>query len=499
MKKRSKLKWSAVGAGLLATSMLAPMAKGQSSEALMDALVRKGILTEQEAEDIKADVSKENKQYNKWSFNKDGLEYKLYGDVRGRYEMFRTENDAPGVGEPNKSRDRFRYRLRLGLTATFNENFEAGFRLTSSEAQGTFGGDPISGNSTFQDNASKKFVYLDTAYGKWTALTNQVGTRGYFLSGTIGKMDNPFVFSDMVFDGDYTPEGLALQGGYIFNDMHALKMNAGLFVLDEIGQGALASDDPMMWGFQARWDGNWVTDPAKFPKVASTVGVGWLGISETDSLGNGTVPNVQAGNTRFGTNAAAGPIAVPGSTHAVVGNLANDFAPFVVDAAVTVTLEKFPMYPGNFPIRLGGEYMHNPRADDNETGWWGGVFLGKTGKRGTWELSYRYKKLEADAWYEEFVDSDFGAHYAVAPQSQNTSTTAFGNASSVASGLGSGYRAGTGIQGHIVKVGYSLSDSVTIGATWFYTQLIDEPSRALIGKDPESSQHRVQLDAIWKF
>jgi len=63
-----------------------PGVRAQSSEALMDALVRKGILTEQEAEDIKADVSKENKQYNKWIFNKDGIEYKLYGDVRGRYE-----------------------------------------------------------------------------------------------------------------------------------------------------------------------------------------------------------------------------------------------------------------------------------------------------------------------------------------------------------------------------------------------------------------------------
>jgi hypothetical protein len=95
MKKNSKLRWATLGAGLLASSMLVPKGHAQSSEALMDALVRKGILTEQEAEDIKADVSKENKQFNKWSLNKDGLEYKLYGDVRGRYEMFRAENEAP--------------------------------------------------------------------------------------------------------------------------------------------------------------------------------------------------------------------------------------------------------------------------------------------------------------------------------------------------------------------------------------------------------------------
>jgi hypothetical protein len=448
-----------------------PNLRAQSSEALMDALVRKGILTEQEAEDIKADVSKENKQYNKWTFNKDGLEYKLYGDVRGRYEFFRTENDAIGAGEPNKNRDRLRYRLRAGLTATLNDRFEVGMRLTSSDPDGSFGGDPISGNTTFQNNASKKFVFIDLAYGKWTPLMKD----NYFLSGTIGKMENPFVVSDMVFDGDYTPEGIALQGGYTFNEIHSMKWNSGLFILDETGQGALASNDPMMWGLQARWDASWTTDPAKYPKIQTSFGAALLGITETDSLGNAAVPNIQGGNTRF-------PATVAGSPHAITGNLVNDYQAVVLDGSATFTLEKFPMYPGAFPIRVGGEYMQNLGADDMNDGWWGGVSLGKAGKKRSWELSYRYKHLEADAWYEEFVDSDFGAHRQVAWPG---------------SGLGAGYRSGTGVAGHITKFVYSLSDSMTVGATWFYTHMIDEP--VVAGSKAESGQHRVQLDAIWKF
>ena len=458
MTKPNKLKWTAAGAGLLVTSLLAPMAAGQSAEALMDALVRKGILTEQEAEDIKADVTKEHKQFNKWQLSSGAISYKLYGDVRGRYEMFRTENDSPGAAAPNKPRDRFRYRLRAGITATLLEDFEAGFRLTSSEPTGTFGGDPISGNSTFQDNGSKKFVYLDLAYGKWTPIKRD----DWLLSGTIGKMENPFVVSDMVFDGDYTPEGLALQGGYKFNDVHSLKWNGAYFVLDEINQGSGAGDDPAMIGAQVRWDAKWS------PKVASSAGVSWFLVSDEERLVNGAVPNINVGNTR---NAA--------------GFTTESFAPIVLDAAVTYTLERAPFNSGAFPVRVGGEFMHNPRADQEENGWWAGVFLGKAGKKGTWELSYRYKHLERDAWYEEFVDSDFGAYYAG------------GLANSAA---GAGYRAGTGVAGHIVKLGYALTDSVTVGATWFYTHLIDEPSRAsLAGADPESGQHRVQLDAIWKF
>jgi hypothetical protein len=373
--------------------------------------------------------------------------------------MFRTENDSESGAtvQPNRPRDRFRYRLRVGATATLLDNFEAGFRLTSSEANSTFGGDPISGNTTFQDNGSKKFVFIDLAYGKWTPIKH----GPWLLSATIGKMENPFVLSDMVFDGDYTPEGVALQGGYAINDVHSLKLNAGYFILDEISGGSENQDDPAMVGAQLRWDAKWS------PTLASTLGASWLILSEKDNLPNAAVPNVNVGNTRL----------------TATGILAEDYAPVIFDGSLTYTLEKFPLNVGPFPIRIGGEFMHNPRADEDNNAWWAGIFFGKSGKRGTWELSYRYKRLEADAWYEEFVDSDFGAYR---------------QAGLANAGAGAGYRSGTGNEGHIVKLAYSPSDSFTIGATWFYVFLIDEPTVAPPA-DANSAQHRVQLDAVWKF
>ena len=153
-----------------------------------------------------------------------------------------------------------------------------------------------------------------------------------------------------------------------------------------------------------------------------------------------------------------------------------------MDASATYTLDKFPLYNGTFPIRIGGEYMHNGGADENNDGYWGGIFFGKSGKKGTWELSYRYKVLEEDAWYEEFVDSDFGAYRQVAFP---------------ADGGTRGYRSGTGVQGHIVKAAYSISDGFLVGATWFYTESINPGKVA--GRETDSEQHRVQLDATWKF
>ena len=135
------------------------------------------------------------------------------------------------------------------------DNFELGFRLASGEPSGALGGNPISSNQTLQDNGSKKPIWIDLAYGKWTPFNK----GPWLLSGTIGKMENPFV-ADMAFDADYTPEGGALQAAYAINDSHSLKLNGAVFILDEINQGSRASHDPMLFGVQLRHDGKWTQE-----------------------------------------------------------------------------------------------------------------------------------------------------------------------------------------------------------------------------------------------
>jgi hypothetical protein len=356
----------------------------------------------------------------------------------------------------------------VGAVATLKDNFEMGFRLTSAEPN-TFGGDPISGNTSFQDNGSKKFIYIDQAYGKWTP----INSGPWLLSGVVGKMENPFVYSDMVFDPDYTPEGFAIASGYTIDDKHSLKLSGGLFILDEINQGAQASDDPLMSGVQLRYDAKWT------PKIATSLGAGILHISDEENLGNGAVPNINVGNSRD-----------------AAGNLtANNYHPFVLDASLTYMVDKFPFNTGPFPIKIGGEFMHNPGADEDNEGYWAGIFLGKSGKKGTWELSYRYKRLESDAWYEEVVDSDTGVYRQVAPP----------GGAIPGAGQSAGYRAGTGLKGHVARFAYSPSDAFTIGVTYYMYELVDTPSvvSTLPGggtvTTKESNTHRVQLDAIWKF
>jgi hypothetical protein len=382
---------------------------------------------------------------------------KINGDFRGRMEGFYSSGqqaDAAGNLIDFNDRLRFRYRLRLGITATIQDNFEVGMRFTSSEPAGAFGGDPISGNTTFDSNGSKKFIYVDLAYAKWSPINN----RSWTGSTTFGKMENPFLFTSIVFDADYTPEGIAFQTTYNITDKHIAKLNLGGFVLNEIG--ASSATDTYLGGAQFLVDSTWTR------KLSTTLGVAALGILHADSAGlnNADVPNVNRGNTRD-----------------AAGNLVYDFNPLVGDAFLTYNLDSFPMYTGVFPIRVGGEVIYNPAAPSaaDNYGYTVGVLFGKSGKKGTWDLGYQYRWLGANAWYEELVDSDFGALYQ-SPQPN--------------SGLGSGYGSGTNVKGHIVRLAYSPYDPLTLAVQWFYTWLI-EPVPA--GSD--SAMNRIQVDASWKF
>ena len=426
-------------------------AGAQSVDSLLDKLVDKGVLSVKEADQLRDESDKDfDKAYAAKSGMADWVTaLKFNGDLRGRYESFHYDN-AAGV-----DRYRFRYRLRYGVTAAMTDNLEAGFRLGSgdldSAGQITSGSDPISNNQSFQNNGSKKGIFLDLVYGKWSP----VRTEDWQGSVTFGKMNNPFVFSDMVFDGDYTPEGGALQITRNLVEGHSLNFNGAGFVLDEIGA---QSEDPYLAGAQVRLESTWT------PKFSTSLGASILGVENEEYLRTADVPNINVGNTRA-------------TTGANTNTLVYDYRPLIGDASMTYHLDEFWHYAAPFPIRVGGEYIYNPGAPTDNIGWTAGIYLGKSGKRGLWELSYRYKYLGADAWYEKLVDSDFGAFYETQPTGGVT-----------------GYGPGTNVKGHIVRAGYSPYNPLTIMLTAFFTELVNETPTA-----SESAATRIQFDAILKF
>jgi hypothetical protein len=442
----TKLSLVAAAAALAA---LVPQAQAQSSDALIDKLVSKGILTTDEAKSLREESDKDfTAAYQAKTGMPDWVTgYKIGGDFRGRFEQFSaTDNDH------SADRVRWRYRLRFGIVATLMENVEVGFRLTSGDSpKGYNTGNPVSGNTTMTDNATKKGIYVDTAYAKWTAIDD----GEWLLAATIGKMENPFTFTDMVFDNDYTPEGAAITGRYTLNEKHALAFSGGGFVLDE---ESTTTVDPYMFGGQvflnSKWNNRW----------SSSVGLAALAIGNGQYLTTANVPYVNQGNTRSSS-----------------GVLLHNYAPVIADANVTYTLESFPLYAGEFPIKVGGELIENTGAQDNNHGYWVGVTFGKSGKKRTWDLTYRYQYLEADAWYDQVMSDDNSVFYQNAP-----------------SGGVAGTLSGTNGKGHLVKMNYSLTDFLTFSLTGCLTTLVEQQVYNNVNENGSQVLH-VQADVTVKF
>src|SRR6476646_2476889 len=106
------------------------VARAQDAGALLDLLVKKRLITDQEAEEVRSELVKESAETSagQWKLSRPITEIELYGDIRLRYQYNGGETQcrgpvaSPGAGVAGtndwQERERERYRLRLGLRAT---------------------------------------------------------------------------------------------------------------------------------------------------------------------------------------------------------------------------------------------------------------------------------------------------------------------------------------------------------------------------------------------
>src|SRR5215831_8214567 len=187
-------------------------ARAQDAGALLDLLVKKHLITDQEAEEVRGELTKEaaTSAAGKWKLSSPITELELYGDARVRYEGRWGETGSPSTldkAEDTYKRSRERYRLRIGLRGTLADDWFFGIRLeTSQNARST--------NVTFGDDAGP-FGKASDGIDVGQAYLGYSGFHDTRL--TAGKMPNPFVTTLMVWDPDINPEGLAEQWKHTFN------------------------------------------------------------------------------------------------------------------------------------------------------------------------------------------------------------------------------------------------------------------------------------------
>jgi hypothetical protein len=160
-----------------------------------------------------------------------GLEWS--GDVRVRNEQFWFDE---AFGSERDDRNRWRYRARLGVAKQIHPRVRAGFRVTSSlEHNSTNISFGDSGNgSALPEDFGRDAVGIDHAWIQFTALER----GGLGLRAIAGKFENPLLWKNgrsdlMLWDGDITPEGLALSGSWKLTETTRLHSTLGYFVIDE--------------------------------------------------------------------------------------------------------------------------------------------------------------------------------------------------------------------------------------------------------------------------
>ncbi len=199
----------------------------QDSGPLIDLLVKKGIVNDQEAEELKTELVKSfvaNSPAGKLNLSSGLSEFRISGDVRLRYEYRGGTDDVTG---DSIERGRFRYRVRPLITGKIGSDWFFGVRLENG-AKGrssnvTIGDDNPAGGPNAKTNDG---INVGQVYIGYNA-TNEITIYG-------GRMPNPFVSTSMVWDGDIAPEGLAEQYKKRF-DQWDITATAAQFLYDAAG------------------------------------------------------------------------------------------------------------------------------------------------------------------------------------------------------------------------------------------------------------------------
>lgn len=320
---------------------------------------------------------------------------KWHGDLRVRHDSQWITDRA--------DRHRERFRGRFGFTYDMNDFTQLGFQLA------TGGDDPITTNQSMGDRFSTKGIQLDMAYVRHTFLDKK-------LKLYAGKFKNPFEpYTWLIFDSDLRMEGVATQTSRRITDSAGVFFNAGAFPLDEISSD---SSDPWFIGLQGGVN-------VKQNKFKWTLGLAHYNYLSPELVNEDNYS----------------------------GNTVTDFRVYNPSTKLSLYL---PVYIG-----LTGDYVYNEAADTDNTGWLAGVKVGheKIKEFKDWQVFATYSRLEADATYDEFPDSDF-------------------------------HSGGTNNQGMTVGYKFGLSKGMEHGVKYYATSVVE---------GPEKDESRIQIDLMYKF
>ncbi len=424
--------------------------------------------------------------------------FSLSGDFRLR--------DEPSFGGPaNQSLDRNteRFRLRFNVDAKLNDDFNGGFSLASGDVN-----DPTTTNQTVTDFYARKPIAIDKAFVEYTPHQFKALT----LIG--GKFGYPWYNTELTWDKDLNPEGLAQT--LVFNlQTPVLKKIAFVGFELPFAEVAGVSLNNQSIVQSVSYGGQIQTTWQLAPWLKFGAFSGFYNFHNADPIAlalakansknpqtpfTGVLP-LGTGNTvqnSIYTTTATGFIA-SGGTNAPTGVTTITNAQFASKFGLLDSLARFDLTTSSekWPIALIGDYVQNTEACANlpnilpppanaapsskgpgmeysqtvnfacnshqRRGYWAEAQVGRAQKRGDWQFDYARIFIEREAVLSNFDYSDI--------------------------------RQGSNVTQHRAMVIYQAHRNMQLS----FTALVGRPLNFSSPKPSEDWLKRLQLDAIYSF
>lgn len=420
---------------------------------------------------------------------------KISGDGRIRYQWDHFPDDNAAISYPDLNaindsgelvfnnveddRHRFRSRFRVLLKAKPSERIELGVRLTTGDE-----GDPVSANQTLGRFSQKWDASFDLGYIKFTSFE-----ENWVFAG--GRVKNPFLHTDLVFDSDMTFEGLYgthywLRQESVFDDQRQWDpyITIGLFPLQEIHSSRAGLQEATQDLISE------INDQDKY-LYAAQIGASYDFINRNKlemGLAYYKYDQIQGRRNPFegtgATDATASQFYQLGNSLIQINHpndpvklgLASGYE--LINATVKYTMvDFFPTY-----VFLHADFVKNLDFDQDyidslypgvdvpsrDQGYEFGIAAGTSTLTylRDWRVSFLYRHLEGDAVLDAFADSDF-------------------------------LLGGTDAEGYILQFQYGIYDNTVVSAKWLSADAIDaDPSDS---EDFNLSVDTLQVDVSASF
>jgi len=414
------------------------------------------------------------------------------GDFRLRDEPF-----FGGPDDHSQVRNRERFRLRINANAKLNDDINGGFTVASGDIN-----DPISTNQTTNQFYTRKAIAVDKAFINYNP--------HYFkpLTLTGGKFVSPWYSTELTWDKDLNPEGVAQTLAFDLNSTPVLKRIALVgfeLPFSEVAGTSLANKSIVQ---SAVYGGQLQTAWQLAAWLKLSAYSGFYNYHDADPIALA----VAKANLKNPTTPLAGalPLNATGIQNSVLTTTATGIVTVngqpISTGVKTITNAQFASKFGLFdniarfdittararwPIALIGDYVQNTRACANvrdlvpapastttstfsqslsascvsnqRRGYWAEARLGRAQNRGDWQFAYTRAFIEREAVMSVFNASDI--------------------------------RQGSNVSQHRAEVFYQALDNVQLGFTGF----LGRPLNFGNASAPEDILQRYQFDVFYKF